>query len=117
MDVNPIRDHAFRRLSPKPENKMKITHLLSGVALLISLAVPALAGDVYVQGYTRSDGTYVAPYHRTSPDSSLFNNYSTQGNVNPYTGQMGTVNPYSQPNSNPYGSSYSNPYSNPYGGR
>jgi hypothetical protein len=40
-------------------------------------------------------------------DNNRLNNYSTQGNVNPYTGQMGTVNPYSQPmtpmQSNPYG--------------
>lgn len=31
--------------------------------------------DVYVHGYTRSNGTYVAPYYRTAPDSSISNNY------------------------------------------
>lgn len=56
-------------------------------------AAPAFAAD-YVRGYMRSNGTYVAPHYRSSPDSSMFNNYSTQGNVNPYTGQAGTVNPY-----------------------
>ena len=40
--------------------------------------------------YTRSDGTYVQGHWRSSPDSSYNNNYSTQGNYNPYTGQSGT---------------------------
>lgn len=49
--------------------------------------------DQQVNGYARSNGTYVEPYHRTAPDSNPYNNYSTQGNVNPYTGQMGYKNP------------------------
>ncbi|RQQ54279.1 hypothetical protein [Burkholderia stagnalis] len=49
--------------------------------------------DQTVSGYTRSDGTYVQPYHRTAPDGNPYNNYSTQGNVNPYTGQPGYKNP------------------------
>ena len=52
---------------------------------------------VHVRGYTRKDGTYVAPYHRTSPDYRLDNNYGSRGNMNPYTGQMGTIDPYIQP--------------------
>jgi len=49
--------------------------------------------DEMVSGYTRSNGTYVQPYHRTAPDSNPYNNYSTQGNVNPYTGQIGHKKP------------------------
>lgn len=47
-----------------------------------------------VSGYTNSHGTYVAPHHATNPNSSKMDNYSTQGNVNPYTGQVGTKSPY-----------------------
>ena len=47
-------------------------------------------GDHVVSGYTRSNGTYVAPYHATNPNSTKNDNYSTVGNVNPYTGQTGT---------------------------
>ena len=61
-------------------------------ALLV--AAPTFAADTYVRGYTRSDGTYVAPHYRSAPNSTRLDNYSTQGNVNPYTGQAGTVNPY-----------------------
>jgi hypothetical protein len=46
--------------------------------------------QVDVQGYYRKDGTYVAPYERTAPNSTRNDNYSTRGNVNPYTGVPGT---------------------------
>lgn len=45
---------------------------------------------VHVNGYFRSNGTYVAPHYQSSPDSSFYNNWSTKGNVNPYTGKAGT---------------------------
>lgn len=45
-----------------------------------------------VSGYTKSNGTYVAPSHRTSADSIKSNNWSTKGNINPYTGKLGTKN-------------------------
>jgi hypothetical protein len=75
----------------------------------------AAAADTYVRGYTRSDGTYVQPHHRTNPDGNRFNNYGTQGNINPYTGERGTVNPYRAPN--PYGSNSLNPGGGLYGGQ
>ncbi len=34
------------------------------------------ASDVYVHGYTKKNGTYVQPHYRSSPDSSIWNNYS-----------------------------------------
>ncbi|MES2497111.1 MAG: hypothetical protein V4618_13435 [Pseudomonadota bacterium] len=71
-----------------------------------AIAVPALAqSNNYVQGYVRRDGGYVAPHYRTNPDNSRTNNYSAQGNYNPYTGQAGTVNPYA-----PQRPAYTNPY-------
>lgn len=48
-------------------------------------------GSVSVHGYTRSNGTYVSPHHRSAPDGSFSNNWSTRGNVNPYTGKVGTL--------------------------
>jgi hypothetical protein len=67
------------------------------LVLLALVASAAIARDVYVQPYVRSDGTFVQGHYRTAPDGNPFNNYSTQGNVNPYTGQAGTVNPYAAP--------------------
>jgi endonuclease YncB( thermonuclease family) len=45
---------------------------------------------VDVRGYFRKDGTYVAPHKRTAPDASFDDNWTTVGNVNPYTGKPGT---------------------------
>jgi len=67
------------------------------VLILAALVAVSAFADEYVQGYYRKNGTYVEGHHRTAPDGNPFNNYSTQGNVNPYTGQPGTVNPYLAP--------------------
>lgn len=84
--------------------------LLIAALSFVFLTVSAFAGDVYVNGYTRNNGTYVQPHMRSAPDGNPYNNFSTQGNVNPYTGSIGTHNP------NPsYGSSYGG--SSSYGNR
>ena len=51
-------------------------------------------GDVYVRPHVTQDGTSVQPHMRTAPNSTPLDNYSTKGNVNPYTGKEGTVDPY-----------------------
>jgi hypothetical protein len=56
------------------------------------LATQAMA-DEYVRGYTRQDGTHVDGYYRTDPNNTQYDNYSTKGNVNPYTGKAGTKIP------------------------
>lgn len=44
----------------------------------------------YQRGYTRSDGTYVQGHVKTTPNRTNVDNFSTQGNVNIYTGTVGT---------------------------
>jgi hypothetical protein len=46
-----------------------------------------------VKGYSKRDGTYVQPHHQTNSNSSTRDNYGTRGNVNPYTGKVGTKSP------------------------
>ena len=84
---------------------------------ILCLAVVFFSTDLfaqgrYVRGYTRRDGTYVQPHYRSAPDGNVYNNWSTRGNVNPYTGQPGTVNPdnsYQNPlNSNRNDNSFGN---------
>lgn len=58
--------------------------------LLLFLYLPTSWADVQVKGYTRKDGTYVTPHVRSSPNGTKSDNYSTKGNVNPYTGKAGT---------------------------
>ncbi len=59
-----------------------------GAALLLA-AASASATD-YVNGYSRSDGTYVQGHYRSSANNTQSDNWSTRGNSNPYTGQAGT---------------------------
>ena len=59
------------------------------------------AADQYVHGYYRSNGTYVQPYYRTSPNGTARDNYSFRGNVNPHTGRTGT-NYYRHDLTSPY---------------
>lgn len=68
-------------------------------ALLVTSSAPAFAD--HVSGYTRSNGTYVQGYERSAPDSTVTNNYSYQGNINPYTGSVGTST-YQHDTTSPY---------------
>lgn len=52
------------------------------------------ASPVAVRSYVNSNGTFIQNHKRTLPNSTKFDNYSTKGNVNPYTGRSGTKNPY-----------------------
>jgi hypothetical protein len=59
------------------------------VVSLFTFSTVALAGDVYVDGYYRDDGTYVEPHVRSSPDDTKINNYGPSQNdyerMNPRT--------------------------------
>ena len=54
----------------------------------------------YVNGYYRSNGKYVQGYYRTIANNTVSDNYSTIGNVNPYTGKRGTKTYYVSSKSN-----------------
>jgi len=64
------------------------------IAAALALTSVGAVADKYTSGYVKRDGTYVQGHYSTSPNGSRLDNYSTRGNVNPYTGQAGTVNPY-----------------------
>ena len=60
--------------------------------ILSIIIISALSGftQVHVNGYNKSNGTYVAPHYRSSPNNTKSDNWSTYGNINPYTGELGT---------------------------
>lgn len=84
---------------------MKTTLLLA-----LTVASGLAFADNYVNGYVRKDGTYVAPHYQTAPDRNPYNNYSTQGNVNPYSGNQGTRDPVQVQQQYAPQPSHSNPY-------
>ena len=73
----------------------RICVLLSVLIMLIgSFSEIHAKSSTRVKGYVKKSGTYVASHMRTTPDKSKFNNYSTKGNFNPYTGKEGTKDPF-----------------------
>ena len=72
--------------------------ILIALALLVSLGATSDAfargggsgGSHAVRGYTTKSGSYVAPHFQTNPNGTRSDNWSTKGNVNPYTGKAGT---------------------------
>ena len=71
---------------------MKKTLIAILLSFVISLGLFGLAEaySVRVRGYYKpSTGSYIMPYYRTSPNNSKWDNWSTKGNYNPYTGKKG----------------------------
>jgi hypothetical protein len=46
----------------------------------------------HVHGYSKKNGAYVMPHYRTNPNHTKHDNWSTKGNVNPFTGKKGYNN-------------------------
>jgi len=73
------------------------------VTLITVLLAPAANAQGYgtgsnssthtTSGYIRSNGTYVAPYAATNPNTTQRDNFGTSGNYNPNTGSFGTRTP------------------------
>ena len=74
------------------------------LAILLVFSFISSAFAAWVSGYTRSDGTYVSCYYRSSPNSTVRDNYSYKGNLNPYTGKSGTSYYRTSPTSGYYNS-------------
>jgi hypothetical protein len=61
------------------------------VSLFIGLAFSNEANaDTWVNGYFRSDGTYVPGHYRSDRNDTTLDNWSTYPNYNPYTLEQGT---------------------------
>jgi hypothetical protein len=43
-----------------------------------------------VSPHVNSNGTYIQGHQQTNPNNTQLDNYGTRGNVNPYTGAVGT---------------------------
>lgn len=51
------------------------------------------SNSVYVQPRINSGGGYTQGHHRTAPNNTQLDNYGTRGNLNPYTGAIGSRRP------------------------
>lgn len=76
---------------------MRATKWIAGLAVVAGLSLGCISSataDVSVNGYYRSNGTYVAPHWRSNPDGVRANNFSYPGNLNPYTGRTAPGNSF-----------------------
>ncbi|PZM86328.1 hypothetical protein DLH72_01165 [Candidatus Gracilibacteria bacterium] len=103
----------------------KLFTLIVSIMILLGTSIEAFA-DTWVNGYYKKNGTYVQGHWRSDRNGSKYDNWSTKGNYNPYTGKAGThkVDGYSNynyytpsynsyNNYNSYTPSYYNSYSTP----
>jgi len=75
----------------------KLYLLLSLVLCSICILAQTNPHHVWVRGHWRGS-TWVDGYYRTAPNHTNVDNFSTKGNINPYTGKSGTVSPDGQEN-------------------
>jgi hypothetical protein len=95
--LSPRLQFSVHRLLFNPNGEVPTGDAVKNLALfamcLVSGAVMAQASHVR-QGYVTKNGTYVAPSYATNPNDTKLDNYSTKGNINPYSGKTGSVDPY-----------------------
>lgn len=78
-------DVIFVLLQTKKHSNMKNLIITLSFLFVASFA----HSQTWVDGYYKSDGTYVQGHYRTSPNSTNWDNWSTKGNTNPYKGNSG----------------------------
>jgi len=92
---------------------MKNLFLSLVVFLLVAFAVGTIQAE-WVNGYTKSNGTYVDGYNRSDSNDTVRDNYSYKGNANPYTGSEGTNYYRNNSTSEYYGTSGESKKYNPF---
>ena len=64
------------------------------IAIATLICAGSAMAQTYVQPHVTKNGTFVQGHVRSEPNNTNLDNYSTKGNVNPYSGKAGTVDPY-----------------------
>lgn len=75
---------------------------LTFIIVLFFFSIPIVFAQTWVDGYYKKDGTYVPGHFRSNSNSTTFDNYSTKGNINPFTNEKGYKDPYSTSNKSNY---------------
>jgi len=67
--------------------------MMPKIVILLVISIVIFAGTLEAArrtgSYTTKQGTYVMPYYSSSPNRAKWDNWSSAGNVNPYTGKRG----------------------------
>lgn len=65
-------------------------HLILVTAIILSCFTTFAQGQKKINGYVKSNGTYVKSHYRTNANNKFSDNWSTKPNANPHTGKVGT---------------------------
>lgn len=74
---------------------LNLLKTIGGVLLILFLFIGDISAQStnssvrYQKEYVRKDGTYVRGHYKTRSNRTNHDNYSSQSNVNPYTGKKG----------------------------
>src|SRR5262249_15701056 len=68
-----------------------IKNAILALVLLTSVITASAQGYHYVRPYYNHNGTFVSGHYQTNPDGNIYNNWRTYPNINPFTGQQGTL--------------------------
>ena len=85
------------RRAMKSPFTMRVLLFFATALLSWSVCAQVNPHNHWVDGYYKSDGTYVQGHYRTNRNETVRDNYTTYPNVNPYTGQQGQRFKYSAP--------------------
>ncbi len=83
---------------------------------LLGLKAQLNSNSRYQSGYYKTSGVYVSPHYKSISNGTNIDNFSTFGNQNPYTGQMGSRAMDFSPSSSFYGAGQTI-YTGPNGGQ
>lgn len=72
----------------------RVAILLFSIMAVLSFSIAQ--NSVYVRPYLKKDGTLVQGHFRSAPNETVFDNWSVYPNINPYTGELGTKNPWTE---------------------
>jgi hypothetical protein len=76
--------------------EMTMKKLLFFAGFLAIVGTALAQSSVYVRPYLKKDGTLVQGHFRSAPNETVFDNWSVYPNINPYTGELGTKNPWTE---------------------
>ncbi len=78
---------------PQPLNHVSASRAVGGNRTTYGNYIQPRGSDVWVDSYYQSDGTFVKGYWKSAANNTTLDNFSTIGNVNPYTGKPGYQRP------------------------
>ena len=93
INHNLIRNNNNKNETYKSNKKFETSTIITNNSTKSYTYSPTNYDTIWVNGYRKNNGTYVEGHYKTRPNHTVYDNWSTKGNVNPYTGKKGYKRP------------------------